>query len=140
MVAFSQSDESSDNVITRRIAVIEWLVAEPVGQRVDAEGCLLNEEDSKDSCVDEPTHPITPSKTSDQAREDHSHEYNGFDIVAVLPNDNRVIVQIGDIGTTNALWVLLHDHPSKVGVEETLSNRVWVLVGVGISVMSTVIS
>lgn len=32
MVAFSEGDQGGDNVIARRVAVIEWLVAEPVGQ------------------------------------------------------------------------------------------------------------
>lgn len=114
MVTLTKSDKSSDNVITGRVAVIEWLVTEPVGQRVDAEGGLLDEEDSENASVDEAAHPVSPSKTSYKAREDHAHEDNGLDVVAVLPNDDRVIVQVRDIGTTNALWVLLHDHPSDV--------------------------
>jgi hypothetical protein len=32
----------------------------------------------------------------------------------VLPDNDRVVIQIGDIGTANAFWVLLHDHPSKM--------------------------
>jgi len=32
VVTFSQGNESSDNVITRRVAVIKWLVTEPVSQ------------------------------------------------------------------------------------------------------------
>jgi hypothetical protein len=101
-------------VITGGVAVIEWLITEPVGQGVDAEGGLLNEEDSEDSSVDESTGPVSPSKTSHKAREDHSHEDNGLDVVSVLPDNDRVVIQIGDIGTANAFWVLLHDHPSKM--------------------------
>jgi hypothetical protein len=58
----------------------------------------------------------------------------------MLPDDDRVIIQIGDIGAANSLRVLLHDHPSDVRVEEALSNRVWILVGIGVSVMGSVIS
>jgi hypothetical protein len=85
-----------------------------VGQGVDAEGGWLNEEDPENASVDETTHPVSPPKTSDKAREDHAHEDNGLDVVAMLPNNDWVIVQVRDIGTTNALWVLLHDHPSDV--------------------------
>jgi hypothetical protein len=32
----------------------------------------------------------------------------------MLPNNDGVIVQVRNIGTTDTLWVLLHDHPSDV--------------------------
>lgn len=140
MVALTKSDKSSDDVITGRVAVVEWLVTEPVCQGVDTEGGLLDEEDSEDTSVDESTHPVSPSKTGYEAGEDHSHEDDGLDVVAMLPDNDGVVVQIGDVGSTNTLWVLLHDHPSDVRVEKTLSNGVWVLVGVGVSVMCPVIS
>ena len=101
---------------------------------------MLNEEDSENASVDESSHPVAPTKTSNKAREDHAHEDNDLDIVAMLPDDDGVIVQVGNVSTANTLWVLLHDHPANVRVEETLSNGVWILVGIGISVMSAVIS
>jgi len=114
MVTLTKSDKSSNNVVTRRVAVVEWLVTEPVGQRVDAEGGLLDEEDSENASVDEAPHPVSPSKTSHKAREDHAHEDNGLNVIAMLPNNDGVIVQVRNIGTTDTLWVLLHDHPSDV--------------------------
>ena len=140
VVTLAESDESGDNMVTRRVAVVEWLVTKPMGQRVDAEGGLLDEEDSENSSVDESTLPVSPSKTSDKAREDHAHEYESLDIVAMLPNNNWIIIQIRNVRSPNALWVLLHDHPSEMRVEEALADRVWVLVGIGISVVSSVIS
>jgi len=140
VVTLTKSDKSSDNMITGRVAVVEWLVAEPMSQGIDTEGGLLDEEDSEDTSVDESTHPVSPSKTSHEAREYHAHEDDGLDVVAMLPDDDRVIIQIGDIGAANSLRVLLHDHPSDVRVEEALSNRVWILVGIGVSVMGSVIS
>ena len=114
VVTLSKSDESSDDVVAGRVAVIEWLVTEPMGQRVDAKGSLLNDEDAEDTSVDKTSHPVTPSKTTDEAREDHAHEDDSLDVIAMLPDNDGVIVQIGDIGTADALWVLLHDHPSNV--------------------------
>lgn len=58
----------------------------------------------------------------------------------MLPDDHGVFVEIGDIGAANALGVLLHDHPSQVRVEQTLADGVGVLVGVGITVMGTVVT
>ena len=94
VVALSESDESGDNVVTGRVAVVERLVTEPMGQGVDAEGGLLNEEDSEDSSVDEAALPVSPSKASDEAGEDHAHEDDSLDVVAVLPDNNGVVVQV----------------------------------------------
>lgn len=56
----------------------------------------------------------------------------------MLPNNNRVFVKIGNISTASALRILLENHPSQVRVEKTLTNRVRILLGVGITVMSSV--
>ena len=94
VVTFSESDESGNDVVTRRVAVVKGLITKPVGQRVNAEGGLLDEENSKDTGVDEPSHPVSPSKTGDDAGENHAHKDDGLDIIPVLPDDNGVIVQI----------------------------------------------
>lgn len=60
MVSFAQSHQSRDDVIARGVSVIKWLIAEPVGQRIDAKGGLLDEKDPKDSSIDEATPPIPP--------------------------------------------------------------------------------
>lgn len=139
VVTFSEGDDGSDEMITGRVAVVEWLVTEPVSKRVDAEGCLLDDENSQNSSVDEATHPVTPSETADEHREDHSHGDHGLDVVAVLPHDNWVLVEISDVGTADTLGVLLHDHPSEMRVQEALADGVWVLVGIGVSVVSAVV-
>jgi hypothetical protein len=58
----------------------------------------------------------------------------------MLPDNDGIVVQVGDVSTANALWVLLHDHPADVRIEKTFADRVWVLVGIGVSVVSSVIS
>lgn len=64
VVAFAEGDNGRDEVITRRVAVVEGLVTEPVSKRVDAEGCLLDDEDSQNSSVNEAAHPVTPSEAA----------------------------------------------------------------------------
>lgn len=140
MVAFAEGDESSENMVARGVTVIEGLVAEPVGEGVDAERCLLDEEDTEDACVDESTEPVVPPKTCNERGEDEAHEEDNLEVVAMLPDNDRIFIQVADIGPPNSLGVLLHDHPTKVGVEETLANRVGILVGIGVSVMGTMIS
>jgi len=94
VVTLTKSNESGDDVISWRVTVVEWLITEPVCQRVDTEGSLLNKENSEDSSVDETSHPVSPSEASDKARENHAHEDDGLDVVSVLPDDDWVIVQI----------------------------------------------
>lgn len=140
VVALTEGDEGSEDVVAGRVAVIEGLVAEPVGQGVDTEGGLLDDKDAQDAGVDKSSPPITPAETGNQAGEDHAHEDDGLDVVAVLPDDNGVIIEIGDVGAANTLGVLLHDHPAKVGVDEALADGVWVAVGVGVPVVGTMVA
>ena len=140
VIAFTESDESGDDVVAGRVAVVKWLVAEPVGERVDAEGGLLDEEDTEDASIDESAKVVAPAETSNESGEDKAHEEDNLEIIFVLPNDDGVLVEITDIGTADPLWVLLHDHPTEVGVEQALADRVWVLVGIGVAVMGTVVT
>jgi len=88
-----------------------------MGQRVDTECGLLNEEDSKNASIDEATHPVTPSETSHESWHDQSHEQNNLDVVLVLPDHDWIFVQVRNVGSTDSLWVLLHDHPADMRVE-----------------------
>ena len=45
VVALAEGGDGGDDVVAGRVAVVEGLVAEPVGERVDAEGGLLDDED-----------------------------------------------------------------------------------------------
>lgn len=139
VVSFTESDKSSDDVISRRVTVIKWLVAEPMGQGVHAKGSLLDEEYTEDTSVDKPTDPVTPSETSNKCWEDQSHKNNNPEIVLVLPDDNRILVQVGDVCSSNSLGVLLQNHPSQMRVHKTLADTIRVFVGIGITMMSPVI-
>lgn len=138
MVAFTEGDQGSDDVVTRRVAVVKGLVAEPVSEGVDAEGGLLDEADTKDTTVDETAEEVAPEETTEQSREDESHEDDRLDVVAVLPDDDGVLVQVSDVGTALVLGVLLEHHPPHVRVEKTLADRVRVLFGIGVTVVSAV--
>jgi hypothetical protein len=140
VVTLAESDDGSDNVITGRVAVVEWLITKPMCQRVDTECSLLNEEDPQNSGVDETTEPISPSESRDEGWEDHAHEDDRLEVVSMLPDNDGVVIQIRDVGAADTLWVLFHDHPSDMGVEEAFADRVWVLVGIGVTVVSAVIS
>ena len=140
VVAFAEGDERGDDVVTGGVAVVKGLVAEPVGKRIHAEGCLLHEEDAEDAAVDDAAEPVTPEEAADDHGEDEAHEEDYFEVVSVLPYDDGVFVEVGDVGSADPLRVLLHQHPAKVGVEETFADGVGVFVGVGVAVVSSVVS
>lgn len=140
VVALTQRDQRGDDVVAGAVAVVERLVAEPVGERVDAESGLLDEEDAEDAGVDEAAHPVTPAETCNQGREDQTHEKDHLEVVPVLPHHDRVIVQVGNVGAANSLRVLLHDHPAKVGVQQALADAVRVLVGVGVAMVGAMVT
>ncbi len=94
VVALTESDESGDHMVTRRVAVVEWLITEPVSQRVDAKGGLLHEEDAEDAAIDEAAEVVTPTHSTDDAGEDETHKKDHFQVVLVLPNDDRILVEI----------------------------------------------
>jgi hypothetical protein len=140
VVTLAEGDKRSDDVIPGAVAVVEGLVTEPVGKRVDAEGSLLDEEDAENTSVDESTLPVVPEESSDGRWENQAHEDDDLDVVLVLPDNDRVLVQVSDVGAADALGVLLHDHPAEMAVEESLANAVRVLVGVGVAVVGAVIT
>ena len=140
MVSFAKSDKGSDNVIARRVTVVKRLVSEPMSKRVDAEGCLLYKENPEDPGVDKSTDPITPAQSSNERREDETHEDHNNKIVLVLPDNNGILVQVRNIGTSNTLRILLKNHPSQMRVEQSLADTVRILVGIGVTVMSSVIT
>lgn len=98
VVALTQRHESRDPVIAGRVAVVKWLVAEPVRERVDAERRLLHDGGAENTSVDETAPwwsgcqqdplsrlicrrvltPVTPSQAADQCGKDQGHEDDTF--------------------------------------------------------------
>lgn len=116
MVSLAESNQGSDDMVTGGFTVVKGLVTEPMSEGVDTECGLLDEEDAEDTGVDKSAPPVTPAKTSNKHGNHQPHNKDEFDVVAVLPDNHRVPVEIGDIGATNALRVLFHDHPAKMRV------------------------
>jgi len=139
VVTFANSDERGEKVISRSVLVVERLVTEPVGERVDAESGVVNKDQSSSTREEESTSPITPHQSCDGGGEDHAHSDQEHEVVLVLPSDDLVLGQIRDVGDTD-LASRLDNHPSDVCPPETLVSRVGVELGVGVSVVCSVTS
>ena len=108
-----------------------------MGQAVDTESSLLDEKDSENTAVDEATEEVAPAETADEHGKDQSHENDRLDVVTVLPDDDGILVEVGDVGAADAAGVLLHDHPADVAVKEALADGVGILLGVGVAMVRT---
>jgi len=137
VVTLSDGAKSGEEVVARRVLVVEWLVFEPVGQRVDAKGRVVDKDKSGSSGEEESTFPVTPAETSDKGGDNEAKGEEEGEVVSVLPSNDLVSRQVGDVGDSDlASW--LDDHPSDVSPPEALVGRVWVELGVGVSVVSSV--
>jgi len=140
VVSFAESDECGEDVVSWGMSVIERLIAEPVGKRVDAECSVVDKDESADSGVVKSTSPVTPTNASNESGDQEAHDEDDESVVLVLQADEDIRVEIRDIGTSDTFGVLLEDHPSEMCVHQAFSDRVWIFLCVGVTMMSTMVS
>jgi len=98
---------------------------------------VVNKQQPSSSSKEESFPPVTPSESGNGHRENESHNKQQTQVVVVLPPDDLVPGQVRDIGNSN-LGTRLEDHPTDMSPPEPLVSRVWVKVGVGVTVVSSV--
>ena len=106
MVALTNGAESSEEVVTGSVLVIERLVSEPMSEGVDTEGRLkisgdsvvtvectyvVNKDEPGGTGKEESTSPISPSESSNNGRDQECHCQEKRQVVLVLPPDNPVL-------------------------------------------------
>ena len=65
-------DAEIHGALAGRVAVVERLVTEPVGERVDAESSLLNKADTENTGINEAATPVIPAKAANKGEQDGS--------------------------------------------------------------------
>lgn len=144
-------------MIARGVSVVKWLklisilrldfrktmtnlLTQPVGKRVDTESRLLDKQKAKNACIYQTTLPITPAQSSYDHWKQHSKGQDQISIIPVLPNNDRVFVQVRDIRSSIVLGVLLQGHPHKVCIPSPLHHAIGVLGCVCPSVVRSVLA
>ena len=140
VVSFTESDECGDDVVSWGMSVVEGLIAEVVGKGVDAECGMVDKDESADTGVKESTSPVTPTKTSNNSGKEEAHDEDNDSVVLVVHANEAIRVEICDICTTNTFGVLFQDHPTEMSVHQALSDRVWIFLCVGVTMMSAMVS
>lgn len=138
VVSLTHGDECGQDVITRSVAVIEGLFTDPVGQRIDTEGGLVNKEETHNASIEQTTLVVTPSETTNEHGGNVSSSNKPPHVVLVLRNDKLIGKQIADVSTALQSGILLEDHPTHVGEPETTLGIIGILIGVSVSVVGTV--
>lgn len=55
-------------------------------ERIDTKGCLLNEENPKDTSIDKATKEVTPTEACNEAGEDQTSEEYDLQVVFLYAN------------------------------------------------------
>jgi hypothetical protein len=113
VVTFTNGDKGGDHVVARGMLVIKGRLTKPVGERVDAKGGMVDKDETGHGSVKVATFPVTPAKTRDDGGSYDGDDEENPDVVLVLPLDERVVEQIGDVGDT-WLSARLENHPANV--------------------------
>jgi len=139
MVTLADGAKCGEEVVARSVLVVERLVPEPVGKRVDTERRVVDKQEPSGTGKEESALPVSPSEPSYKRGEDDTHEQKHRNVVLVLPPDDLVSGQVRDVGNSD-LASRLDEHPSYMRPPETLVGRVRVELGVGVSVVCSMAS
>ena len=155
MVTLSKGDKRGENVITRSMLIVKGSFTEPVSERVDTEGRLstkgesdcsylstkrthvVDKEQTSERRIEITATPIAPEVTGNDSRDDNTHQDEEPDEPFMLPTDDGVAGEIGDISDTR-LATGFEDHPTDMRPEEPMMGPIGVEVSVGVTMMSTV--
>jgi hypothetical protein len=116
VVSLAKSDKGSEDVIFGRMSIIERLISKIMSKRVDTESGMVNKDKSTNPGKVKSTSPISPEKTGDGSGDKESHDEDDESVVLVLHANEFIRVEIGDIGSTDAFWVLFENHPAEMGI------------------------
>lgn len=114
VVTLAKGEKSSDDGITRSVLVTVGVSTEVVSQAVDAESGMVNEHKTQNSSVEISASPIAPSETANECWNRNSPNERQGQVVSVLPADERIGIEIRNVGKANGLRVLLLQHPTHV--------------------------
>jgi hypothetical protein len=98
---------------------------------------MVDKEQTSERRIEITATPIAPEVTGNGGRNDDARQEDERDEPLVLPTDDGVAGEIGDISDTR-LATGLEDHPADMGPDEPVMGTIGVEVGVSVTMMSTV--
>lgn len=113
MISFADGNKGGNHVVTRSVLVIERRLSEPMRERVYAESRVVDECQTKSTRVDITAKPVAPQKPGDESGHDEAHEDEQGNVPLVLPANDAISAQIGDVCNTR-LAARFDKHPPDV--------------------------
>ena len=98
---------------------------------------VVDKEQTSKGAIKVTAAPVPPEIAGDDGRKEDAHEEDEGDEPVVLPADDGVAGEIGDISDTR-FATGLEEHPTDVGPEEAAMGTIGIEVGVGVAMVSTV--
>eukprot|EP01136_Pigoraptor_vietnamica_P028159 Opistho-1_new@85378 len=140
VVSLAEREERRPHIVLSSVLVGKCLRPKRVRGAVDEERRVLRAHQAEEAAVDEPTQGVAPTDPRNQGGEEEASRHRNLKVVPVLEADDGVGVEVADVRPADARRVLLHEHPPKVGVPETLVHSIGVLVRVRVLVVCAVVA
>lgn len=91
VIPLAKGEQCRNEMISRRMSIVKRSLAEPMGQRVDAKGSVVDCKHPHDERIDETAFPVAPQETRDGGGDDDAGEELEEGNVFMLPFYNGVL-------------------------------------------------
>jgi len=137
VIALAKGDEGGDEVVPRRMPVVERGLPEPMRERVEREYTVMDRAHAHRPSIDVPAAPIAPEVAGDRGRDRETHEEDERHVPPLLPAHDRALAEIAHVGHARPA-PRLDEHPPDVAPPEPAIGVVRIEIGVDVAVVRAV--
>jgi len=137
VIALAKGDEGGDEVVPRRMPVVERGLPEPMRERVEREYAVVDRAHAHRPSIDVPAAPIAPEVAGDRGRDRETHEEDERHVPPLLPAHDRALAEIAHVGHARPA-PRLDEHPPDVAPPEPAIGVVRIEIGVDVAVVRAV--
>lgn len=137
VIAFAKGDEGGDEVVPRRMPVVERGLSEPMRERVEREYAVVDRAHAHRARVHVPATPIAPEIAGDRGRDREADDEDERHVPPLLPAHDRALAEVAHVGHARPPpW--LDEHPPDVAPPEPAIGVVRIEIGVDVAVVRAV--
>jgi hypothetical protein len=137
VIALAKGDEGRDQVVPRRMPIVERRFPKPMGERVEREDAVVHAAHPQRARIHPPAPPIAPEIAGNRSREREAHEDDERHVPSLLPAHDRALAEIAHVRHTGPAPGL-DEHPADVAPPEPAIGVIRVEIGVDVAVVCAV--